>query len=332
MISEFYPLYITAIILGLSILLKLSIAVLRELDIGAKIGILGIVSAIILAVLGPYIMLLPFYQAIILSVIIGIGSFIALFWPRNRSIGSHVQTNNEMINTISVPITRPNSAQQERYEKLAEHVFGPLSEFCTQLDTFRIDAPNDLALDDSRIGEIINFPYFREAKEHLKNDLEENIIQPEELHSKILRYNVEVELFLNVIIPCKTRREFEKIPNLEISEAQYELPNNAVILYTVIGNIKKYFLSDGKNDPELFYENGMLSEGHRNVILAIIQPELEAPVRHAISNLKHDYALTSVMDGTPIRNGIRRRRIELIDSGKKLSEFINNNILFAINS
>lgn len=210
-------------------------------------------GALILAFLGPYIAL-PFYLAILLSVIVGASSIIALFWPRNQIGWLHIQNNDEIIDNISVPRTRACVAQQERYEKLAEHVFRPLSESCTQLD-IRINTPNELALDDNQIGEIINSSYFREGREHLIKDLEENVIHPEELHRKILQYNAEVEQFLNVILPSTVRQEFGKIPNLEISDTQNELPNNSVIMYTLLGNLRKYLLK--AQNPELFYENGI---------------------------------------------------------------------------
>jgi hypothetical protein len=230
----------------------------------------------------------------------------------------------EIVQTVK----QPSLGRQERYEKLAKHAFRPLSECCTRLNIFRINAPNDLALDDSHIGDIINSSYFHEAREHLKNDLEENIIQPEELHGKILQYNAEVEQFLNVTIPHKVRQEFGKIPNLEISEAQNELPNNSIIKYTLLGNLSKHFLK--AQNPDLFYENGMLSEGHGIVILAVIPPELEQPVRNTIRRLKLDYGLSSVLDGTPLRSGVWNRRSGLIENGNNLAKFINDNILFRI--
>jgi|GEM_PF-75145 len=52
MLSEYYPFYVTALILGLSVLLRRNTALLRALDRGEKIGILGIVGALILAFLG----------------------------------------------------------------------------------------------------------------------------------------------------------------------------------------------------------------------------------------------------------------------------------------
>ena len=106
--------------------------------------------------------------------------------------------------------------------------------------------------------------------------------------------------------------------------------DNSVILPHILSNLRKYFISHGENDQALFYENGRLTEGHNLVTLAIIPPELEQTVRGAIHNLKHDYGLTSVLDGTPTRNGIRKRRGELIENGNRLTIFIEDHILFGI--
>jgi len=302
--------------LGLSVLLRRNIALLKELDRGEKIGILGIVCAFILALLAPYIAL-SLYLAILLSIAILVVSGIALFWPRNRGPGLYTQGREVITDDISIHARRPSSAKQERYERLAKYVFRPLVECCTRLNEFRINAPNDLALDDSRIHAIITSPYFHEGREHLLKDLENNITRPEELHTKIVSYNDEAGQFLNVTLLHKIRREFEKISDLEISENQNDLPSNGVVLYTIVRNIRNYLLSHGENDPDLFYENGMLSEGHGLVILAVIPPELEAPVRNTIRALKHDYGLTSVLDGMPpIRDGLFKRRNDLIESGE----------------
>ncbi|MGH9911554.1 MAG: hypothetical protein ACRD4W_03840 [Nitrososphaeraceae archaeon] len=163
---------------------------MRALERGEKIGVMGLAAAVILALLGPNIEL-PVDWSIYISVTILFGAIVALSWTQIRAMRPHIQLEKE---TKSMQITRTKASrgQQKRYGKLAKYIFKPLSEYGTLLNVFRLASSNELELDASRFGQIINSPYFPEAREHLNQDLPENLIEPEQLHNEIQRFNEDL--------------------------------------------------------------------------------------------------------------------------------------------
>lgn len=151
---------------------------------------MGLAAAVILALLGPNIEL-PVDWSIYISVTILFGAIVALSWTQIRAMRPHIQLEKE---TKSMQITRTKASrgQQKRYGKLAKYIFKPLSEYGTLLNVFRLASSNELELDASRFGQIINSPYFPEAREHLNQDLPENLIEPEQLHNEIQRFNEDL--------------------------------------------------------------------------------------------------------------------------------------------
>ena len=118
--------------------------------------------------------------------------------------------------------TKASPGQQERYEKLVRHVFKPLSESGKLLNTITYDSSSDLELNVHRLGHTIGSPFFSESRDHLGQDLPETMVDPEQLHNQILRYNEDVNQFLFTTIPHKTRQVFEKISNVVISELTFD--------------------------------------------------------------------------------------------------------------
>jgi hypothetical protein len=93
--------------------------------------------------------------------------------------------------------------------------------------------------------------------------------------------------------------------------------------------LKTYWKSNGKYDPELRYENGKLMIGNVKT-LADIDPEYEQKLREVISRLKADATYYRRVNGSLEEHGLLHRRHELIESGKRLSKFIDDKILFRI--
>jgi hypothetical protein len=180
------------------------------------------------------------------------------------------------------------------------------------------------------INGIIKSPYYDEARIHLGKDLSIDVMMPEELSNAVNQYNECVNKFLNETIPSRVMQTFRQMKDLTLTENPNFSPPNSVLLPFVASNIEKYLLSDGKNNPELFYQNGRLSEGHDIKTLATIPQRSEARVRKAIEYLKLDSSLSSILYGSSTRIGLRNRRNDLINNGNQLADEINKKIIFEI--
>lgn len=109
-----------------------------------------------------------------------------------------------------------------------------------------------------------------------------------------------------------------------------DLPERAILLPFIIDYLRKYWLSNGKNDLGTSYKNGVLSEGQSIRTLARIPPEINSIVTDKINTLKADTGVMSTLNGNLAKQGLRSRRTDLILAGEKLANFIDENIIYKI--
>jgi hypothetical protein len=217
--------------------------------------------------------------------------------------------------------------RNERYDLLDQYVFRQLSLDASNLAGSSL-APENLKLDN--LEDIINSPHFQEAHEHFKVDLVPRITQPEELSSKINQYNKDVDEFLNQTIPYKIKQTFGEIPRIIMSTNVNDLPEHAILLPFMIEYLRKYWLSDGKNDMGTIYANGVLSEGQGIRALARISPDVNSMITAKIMVLKADRQIMSILNGSFTNKGLRSRRTDLILAAENLADYVEKNISYKI--
>lgn len=220
--------------------------------------------------------------------------------------------------------------RNQRYKLLVENVFSHLYETSDRLNNAPLHGSYSKLHLHYDLIKITKSPYYREANKHLIQDFPANIVHPEQLCSSVSKYNQDVDKFLNETVPNRCRDILQKIPEMTVTENPRNPPNNSFYFPNIVSDIKTFCVTQDYTEPS--YEAGKLS-GPGVKTWAFVDAEHLDIVSNAIRNLAKDNHFLRLLNGSTVPEpnpGLWSKRNDLIIEGKKLANYIHDNIIFEI--